>query len=98
MLIKIHSSCRTVVAVCDKELIDKKFEEGIKQIDLTTTFFKGEEKNEEEAKNILIDMKMEDASFFFVGKEACNLAKELSIMGEESILYVKDIPIGLVLL
>jgi len=98
MLIKIHSSCRTVVAVCDKELIDKKFEEGNRQLDLTTTFFKGEVKDEQEAREILENMHGEDATFNFVGKRSCNLAKELGIIDDSFIINIQEIPIGLSLI
>ena len=32
MLVKIHKSCREVVAICDKDLLGKEFHEGKKKI------------------------------------------------------------------
>jgi len=98
MLVKIHESCRTAVAICDKELIGKVLEDGDKQIDLTTHFFKGEQKTEQEVREIMEDMKMEDATFNIVGPRSCKIAKELGLIDDSCILHIKKIPIGLVLL
>jgi hypothetical protein len=98
MIVKIHKSCRIAVAICDKELIGKIFEEGNKQINLTTTFFKGEEKSEKEVIEIIEDMSMEDATFNIVGKKSCRIAKNLGLIDDSCILYIQDIPIGLVLI
>ncbi len=98
MLIKIHKSLRMCVAVCDKELIDKKFEDSEKQLDLTGTFFKGEEKTKQEAKDILLNAKAEDSTFNFVGERSTSLAKELGIANEKGVIQIQDIPIALILL
>ena len=76
MLVKIHKACRYVVAVCDSDLIGKRFED-IKegkdvQIDLTGGFFKGDEKTKQETREIIRDMRNEDACFNFAGKESVN--------------------------
>ena len=100
MLIKIHKATRYVVAVCDSELIGKKFvdADGIRQIDLTGTFFKGEEKNSEEIKEFLLDMKLEDASFNIVGKESCSIAVDIGLVEKEEVMTIADIPMVLILL
>jgi hypothetical protein len=48
MIVKLHKNNegRTVAAVCDSDLTGKKFEEGDKQLDLTSDFYKGEETND----------------------------------------------------
>ncbi|MAG39349.1 hypothetical protein CMI41_00055 [Candidatus Pacearchaeota archaeon] len=81
MLVKIHKTYRWVVAVCDSNLIGKKFEEGNKQLDLTGDFFKGDEKESEEIKGILADCQREDATFFIVGKESVGLCQEMGLVG-----------------
>jgi len=86
------------VAVCDSELIDKKFEEGDRQLDLTGTFFKGEEKSTEEARKILVHARAEDATFNFVGEKSVDIAKELSIAKDSGIIKIQDVPVALVLL
>lgn len=98
MLVKIHHSCRIAVAICDKELIGKEFKENEKKLDLTTTFFKGEQKNKQEVQDIIEDMRREDATFNIVGSRSCKIAQDLGLINESDITYVSEIPIGLVLL
>ncbi|MFZ5955408.1 MAG: DUF424 family protein [Nanoarchaeota archaeon] len=98
MLVKIHNAYRTVVAVCDKELIGKSFQENQKQLDLTGDFFRGEEKTKEEMIEILDDMRKEDASFNIVGKKSCEIAKQIGLINEEGIIYIESVPVALVLL
>ena len=42
ILIKIHMSYRNVIAVCDEDLLGKKFEDEKRQLDIKEGFFKGE--------------------------------------------------------
>ncbi len=98
MLVKIHSSYRTVVAICDEDLIGKKFEEENKQIELTEHFFKGEEKTPEEVLEIIEKQSREDATFNIVGQKSVNIALESGIIKEEGIIKIKEIPIALVLI
>lgn len=98
VLVKIHDAYRTVVAVCDSDLLGKKFEEEQKQIDLTGKFFEGEEKSEEELRTILSNAKKEDATFNVVGEESCRIALDLGLINEEGILKVQNIPVALSLM
>lgn len=99
-LIKIHSATRYVVAICDTELFGKKFidQDNIKQIDLTTTFFKGEEKNEQEVEETIQDMIREDASFNIVGENSCKIALNTGAIKKEGIVKIANIPVALTLL
>ena len=97
MLVKIHNAYRLIVAVCDEDLIGKKFEDGNKQLDLTGNFFKGEEKTEKEAEEVIIDMQREDATFNIAGKKSCNLFRKLGLITEQGILYVNSVPVALIL-
>jgi len=98
MLVKIHSSYRNVVAICDSKLIGKTFEEGIKQIFINPAFFKGEEKNEKEILEIIEKGTYEDYTFNIVGEMAINLALKAGIIKPEGITKIQGIPIALVLL
>ena len=98
MLVKIQKSYRDIVAICDSDLLGKKFEEGNKQIDIKESFYKGEEKNKEDALKIIQDMSKEDATFNIVGKESVNTALEAGIISKEGIKKIKGIPFALVLL
>lgn len=96
--IKVHKSYRPVVAVCDSELLGKKFEEGIKQLDVRENFYKGSEFAEEEAIRIMQDQNKEDATFNIVGANSVKLAIKAGIITDGSISRVKDIPYALKLL
>jgi len=98
MLIKIIKDYRTIVAICDSELLGKKFEEGKFQLDLTGSFFKGEEKSEEEIIKIMQDMKKEDATFNIVGEKSIQAGIKVGIISTKSVKKIKEIPFALVLL
>lgn len=97
-LVNIHKTYRWVVAICDKELIGKRIEEGNKQLDLTGRFYQGEEKTEEELKEIIEDCLREDSTFNIIGARSCELAKGIGIIEQEGILKINNTPYALVLL
>ena len=97
--IKMHNSYRSVVAVADSDLLGKRFEEGIKQLDVRENFYNGKKiESEEEAIKILKIYLAEDATFNIVGKEAVNFAVVAGVISEESIGYINNIPYALKLL
>jgi|TARA_Y100000310_G_C20573538_1_gene759296 hypothetical protein len=102
MFIKIHKSHRTLVAVCDSNLIGKKFEEefekGVKQLDITENFYKGEEKSYSEVLEIMKTQSVEDSTFNIVGPESIKAAEEAGIIPKNSYLTIQEIPYALVLL
>ncbi len=87
-----------MVAICDKELIDKKFEQDNMGLDLTDSFFKGEEKTEEEVLKIMQNSAEEDATFNIVGEKSINLALKSGIINKQGIKKIQGIPVALVLL
>lgn len=99
MIIKIHKATRYVVAICDENLMGKKFEDedGLRQIDLTGIFFKGESKTEEEVIEAIKDFKREDASFNIVGKESIACAIKSKIISQNEIIEIAGIPIAMIL-
>jgi len=98
MLVKIHSSYRRIVAICDNELLGKKFEEGKKAIEIKESFFKGEEKTEKEILQIIEEHSGDDATFNIVGKDSVNIALKSGLVQPEGIIRIQDVPIALVLL
>lgn len=97
--IKIVNSYRTVVAIADSDLIGKRFEEGKFQLEVKENFYKGEkEYSEQEALEIIQDMKKEDASFNIVGEKSVSLALKAGIITEEGFGKIQGIPFTLVLL
>lgn len=91
MLIKIHNSYRMIVAICDNELLGKKFEEGNLQLDLTGTFFKGENKTDEEVLRIIIDALKEDATINAVGDKSCDFLVGIGVVKKDSIKKIDGV-------
>ena len=95
--IKIHQSYRTVVAICDLDLIGKKFEEGIRQLDLRENFYKDQELDKEEAVKIIKYQSNEDATFNIVGKESIDASIEAGLITKDHVDFIDNIPFTLVL-
>ncbi len=95
MHIKIHQAYRTIVAICDSNLLGKTFEEDIKQIQIKENFFKGEEKDKQETIKIMQDMNKEDATFNIVGEQAIQTALEAGIISKQGIITIKNVPVAL---
>ncbi len=98
VIVNVIKSYRDIVAICDSELIGKKFEQGKFQLDVKESFFKGEEIIEEKALKILKDMEKEDATFNIVGKKSISLALKAEIIEEKGIKKIQNIPFALVLI
>ena len=98
MLVKIMRSQRDIVAICDSDLIGKKFEEGKLQIEVKENFFLGEELDEEKVIELMRKMRMEDATFDIVGENSVNAALKSGIIDEKGIVRIQGIPVALVLL
>ena len=90
MIVKIHKTedGRKIVAICDNELIGKKFEEGKLQLDLSSSFYKGKEMNEDDLAHLLKDSCMVN----IVGKKSTDLAIKWGIVDDKSILKINNIP------
>lgn len=97
MWVKIHKSYRTIVAVCDEDLLGKKFEEGIKLLEVRESFYNGQKVSKEELIQILRREAKEDSTFNIVGKESIETAIEARLIEKDSPKKVKGIPFVLVL-
>ena len=90
MIVKVHKTQegKKIVAVCDEELIGKKLKEKNIQLDLSSGFYNGEKKSEEDI------LKLFDEAYIvnLVGENAVNLGKKAGIVLEENVLYVHKIP------
>lgn len=98
ILLKIHKSYRLIVAICDKDLLGKKFVEGKRQLDLSGEFFKGKEFSEEEVAEEVARLVGEDATFNIIGQDSISLARELGIVRDDGVMKVCGIPFALILL
>jgi len=98
MFVNVIKSYRDIVAVCDDELLGKKFEEGKLQLDVKESFFKGKESSKEEVSDIMRDMKLEDSTFNIIGEKSVQVALETGIITKEGIRKIANIPFALVLI
>jgi len=96
--IKVHQSYRRVVAVCDSELIGKKFFEGKKQLDVRDNFYRGTEFTPEETVKQLQRHYVEDATFNIVGPQAVKAAMEAQIIDQASSASISGVPFALKLI
>lgn len=97
MWVKRHKSSRTVVAICDENLLGKKFTEGIKQLDVRESFYKGEKLTKSEVISIMKYEFKSDSTFNIVGKESIQTAIEAGIIGKNEFSKVKNIPFTLII-
>ena len=97
MFVNIIRTYRDVVAVCDSELLGKKFYEDKFQLDVKESFYKGEKKSFEEVVKIMKDMKMEDATFNIVGEKSIKAGIKAGIINQKSVGKINEIPFALVL-
>lgn len=98
MLIKIHKSYRDVVAICDVDLIGKRFEEGKFQLDIKESFYNGEKVSVEEALDLMRNMLKEDATFNIVGNKSVQTAIKAGVITKEGVGEIQGIPFALILL
>lgn len=98
MFLKIHKSYRTVVALCDSDILGKKFEQDKFQLDVRENFYKGDEVSGEQAVFILKKQALEDATFNIVGKESVKTAIEAGIIKDSEVAYLNNIPFVLALI
>jgi len=98
MFINIIDSYRKIIAICDSELLGKKFEQGKFQLDVKECFYKGNKFNEEQAIEILKKGIIEDATFNIVGKKSTQIALKAGIITQEGIKTIQNIPFALILI
>lgn len=96
--VKIHRSHRTVVAICDSDIIGKKFEDEKRQLDLRDNFYKEQEVDEKQLRKIMQMQMREDATFNVVGKNSIKIALEESVFAEGTTSEIAGIPFALKLI
>ena len=105
MQVNIIKSYREVIAICDTELIGKKFQQENPSdkehnllLDVKESFYKGEEKTKEETITIMQFHSKEDATFNIVGEKSVQCALDAGIISEDGIKKIEGIPFALILL
>jgi len=96
--VKKHETYRLIIAVCDCDLIGKKFEQGNKQLDLKKDFYEGDKKEEADVIELLRNAQRNDATFNIVGKNSVNAAIKAGIVSKKGIMKIQGIPYALCLL
>jgi|SRR3989344_2411425 len=88
MIVKIHKKDdKTIVAVCDGDLIGQKFEEGELQLDLSSEFYNGEKMNEIQAGDIIRNSDLVN----LVGEKSVNLGLKEGVIEKQNIIKIKNI-------
>lgn len=92
--IRVHNSDNgSVVAMCDRDLIDKVLEEGEKVMDIKSyaSFYNEKLVSREEAKRIIGDT---DGIYSanIVGRESIEVALAMEVVEEESVLEIMGVP------
>ena len=89
MIAKIHNKDKGyVLAVCDNELLGKKFSEGDKQLDLTSDFYKGEDMTEDDVADLMRNAEIVN----IVGEKSVALAIREEIATKEDVMLVEGVP------
>jgi len=90
MIIKEHitSDNRIILTVCDNKIIGKKFETNDLKLDLSSDFYKGREKTENE----IIKLFGQAYMINLVGQKSVELGLKSNIISEKDIIKIKDIP------
>lgn len=96
--VKLHKSHRNILAVCDSDLVGKKFEEGKKVLEARESFFKEQEVSYEEIVELMKMQKLEDSTFNIIGPVSLKAAEEAGVVNAEYAAKVAGIPFILSLL
>ena len=97
-IVKIHKTYRLVVAICDFDLKGEVFEEGERQLDVSTKFFEGDSVDEDELKEIIRDARGDDATFYIIGENSVDVTKSIGLVDEDGVLKIGGVPFALILL
>jgi len=85
-----------VIAICDENLLGKKFEEGIRQLEVRESFFKGDQMSKKEVLDLIKRGVAAGSTFNIVGKESINCALECEITEESLVHKIKGIPFAII--
>ena len=90
VIAKLHKDSygRLLLAVCDKKLLGKRFEEKGKVLDLSSDFYNGNEISEDKLRNLCKGAYIINA----VGEKSVSIAIELGLAEKSDALKIKKIP------
>lgn len=79
---------KLILTVCDKEIIGKKFETSDLKLDLSSDFYKGKEKTENE----IIKLFEQAYMINLIGQKSVKLGLKSKIISKKDIIYIEKIP------
>lgn len=89
MIVKIHqTNNKKIVAICDENLLGKKFEEKNLQLDLSSNFYKGKRKTEQEILDIIKDAYIVNVT----GKKSTEIILKIGLVDKKNIIKINNIP------
>lgn len=89
MIAKMHrEGARLIIAMCDSDILGKKFEDGNRVLDLSSAFYKGTEVTKEKIRPFLKKAYVINAA----GKQSIALLVEEGIIKKDSIRRIDDVP------
>lgn len=89
MIVKVHDTPNgRMVALCDSDILGKRFEQGNIQLDLSSRFYQGEEKTPEEVEELLEDCYVVNA----VGKGSVDILIRKNLVKKDAVGIVSGIP------
>lgn len=89
MIAKKHQTSNgLLLAICDEDILGKKFEEGKLQLDLSSSFYKGDNVSEEHVSEMLKAARIINLS----GKKSVSLAIKLGIVDEDNVIWIAGMP------
>ncbi|SNQ62251.1 DUF424 domain-containing protein [Candidatus Methanoperedens nitratireducens] len=85
---KYDTEGHVIVAVCDKNILGKKFREGKLVLKLDSSFYKGDEADETNVKEALLSATIANIA----GEKAIACAVECGCIDPDAIIFIEDIP------
>lgn len=95
-LVKIHESYRRVIAICDRELLGKKFSDGKFQLEVNNHFYSGEEMDAGEIRQLIKSLEKDYPSYNIVGKKSVDLCLKSNLISKEGVRKISGIPHAMV--
>ncbi len=85
---KYDTEGHVIVAVCDRDILGKKFREGKLVLKLDSSFYKGDEANEIEVKEALSSATIANIA----GEKAIACAVECGCIDPDAIIFIEGVP------
>ncbi len=85
---KYHAEEQTIVAVCDKDIIGRKFREGELVLKLEASFYKGDEVNKTEVIEALAGATIANVS----GEKSIACAVDCGCIDPDTVIFIEGIP------